>query len=164
MTMPNERTRSLRFAWEFLIELQSSDNLTDKQRSAIEQILRHYPSGAEIEQWAKDCASATDISGPMMVPEESGAIGSQDPAMPQSIPRGLTTPAERTLALLSAFAFLRVELLHADNLTDLQKREIPYVLRHFPESHEIHHWAKMYAWHASENPAFKSWLLPVPSP
>lgn len=54
MTMPKERTRSLRFGWEFLIELQSSDNLTDKQRSTIERILRHYPSGSEIKQWAKD--------------------------------------------------------------------------------------------------------------
>jgi hypothetical protein len=164
MTMPDERTRSLRFGWELLIELQDSDNLTDTQRRTVEQILRHYPSGAEIKRWAKDCAKASRILGPKMLPEGPVALRSQDATIPQTIQRGPTTPVERTLALLAAYAFFRVGLLRADNLTDLQKRQIPYVLRHFPEAYEIHHWADMEAWQATQNQAFKPWLLPVPAP
>lgn len=162
MTMPKERTRSLRFGWEFLIELQSSDNLTDKQRSTIEHILRHYPSGSEIKQWAKDCAGANEMFDPKILPEDLEAFRSQNPAIPDAIPRGPTTPAERTVALLSAFQLFQFGLLDAGNLTDIQKRQIPFVLRHFPKVHEINQWAKMDAWLASENPAFKSWLVAVP--
>jgi hypothetical protein len=159
--MPDERTRSLRFGWEFLLELQASDNLTQEQRSTIEQILRHYPSGSEIKRWAKDCAKGSGILGPKMLPEGPVAIRSQDATIPQTIRRGSTTPVERTLALLAAYSFFRIELLRADNLTVLQKRQIPFVLRHFPESYEIHHWANMDAWQASQSPAFKPWLLPI---
>src|SRR5665811_542187 len=84
MTMPRERTQSLRFGWEFLMELQASDNLTVDQRSTIEKILLHYPTGGEIKKLAKDCAGA------MIAPEDPNVFSSRNSAIPDSIPRGPT--------------------------------------------------------------------------
>lgn len=160
MTMPRERTRSLRFGWEFLMELQASDNLTVDQRSTIEKILLHYPTGGEIKQWAKDCVGTKERFGSKMAPENPNVYSSRNPAIPDSIQRGQTTPKERTTSLRSAYEFFRFCLMGADNLVEQQKRQIPFVLRHFPESHEINLWAKMDAWEATKNPAFKQWLAP----
>lgn len=161
MTVPVERTRALRFGWEFLMELKDSDNLTDEQRSTVEGILRHYPTGGEIKQWAKDCASANpnQVFG-QLVPEKPNAFSSGNPKIPNTIPRGPTKPEQRTHALRTAYEFFRIGLLNADNLTTEQRSQIPFVLRHFPEGHEINFWAKMDARQAKENPAFKQWLAP----
>lgn len=48
MTMPSERTRALRWAGEFLRELQASDKFDPDLKRQIQVILRHYPSTAEI--------------------------------------------------------------------------------------------------------------------
>jgi hypothetical protein len=48
MTMPNERTRALIQARDFLVELSSDAALPEvAQRQAL-QLLRHYPSSREI--------------------------------------------------------------------------------------------------------------------
>lgn len=54
----------------------------------------------------------------------------------------MTMPAERTRALRTAYEFFRIGLMNADNLTAEQRRQKPYVLQHFPESHEINSWAR----------------------
>ena len=159
MTTPVERTRALRFGWEFLMELRGAANLTDEQRSTIKGILEHYPMGSEIKQWAMDGAFAKRRVG-QLEPEDPDTFGIQNPEIPDTIPRGLTTPEQRARALRTAYEFFRIGLRNADNLTDEQRRQKPYVLRHFPESHEINSWAQADAWEAKEDPAFKQWLAP----
>lgn len=115
MTMPEERARALRFGWEFLTELQASNNLTEEQRSTIADILRYYPTGGDISQWAQVRTRETM----------------------DSIRRDPTTHSLRTKALQSAYEFFRFGLMVADNLTAAQKRQIPYVLRHFPDGQVV---------------------------
>ncbi|MBT9508194.1 BPSL0761 family protein [Rhodoferax sp.] len=162
MTMPHERTRAVRYGWEYLIELQESGNITEDQRHQIESILRHYPSGGEIKFSALDCVDTEGPCGPKMSPEHA-PISSRSPLTPEFVERGTTTPSERTRALLLADQLFK-ELLSAPNLTPDQKRQIPYVLRHFPDRHEIKHWAQMDAWMKSQNPNFKPWLAPESMP
>lgn len=143
MTMPDERTRSLRFGWEFLIELRDCDSLTDDQRKTVETILLHYPSAAEIRQLAKDCelgTSETATLGLFLAPElPRRYVDPEAPVFPDDIVRGPTTPQERAQALKDAYAFFRLGLAgsKADNLPERLRRQIPYVLRHFPTGHEI---------------------------
>lgn len=65
MTMPNERTRSLIFAGEFLESLVRTDltpGVPDDIRGQARHILRHYPAKDEIEwlalQVERDCRYA----------------------------------------------------------------------------------------------------------
>lgn len=58
MTMPAERTRALRWAGEFLRELQSSEGIDPAVKREILVILRHYPSGAEIRAHAQNDPNA----------------------------------------------------------------------------------------------------------
>lgn len=165
MTMPDERTRALRFGWEFLLELRNEDSLTDAQRSTVEELLRHYPSGAEIKKWAKDSEQAQDqVSGPRMVPEPPRVkfIWDQEPIYPDTIERGPITPQQRTHALLGAYKFFRFGLSASGNssLADQLRRQIPYVLRHFPEPREIEHWARTDELAKQKDPKFKLWLMP----
>ena len=43
MTLPIERTRSLKWTREFLTELKSDEDLPDRLRRHAEMLLRHYP-------------------------------------------------------------------------------------------------------------------------
>lgn len=165
MTMPDERTRALRYGWEFLLQMRDEKNLTDEQRTTVEEILRHYPSGAEIMKWAKDCEQAQGrLWGPEMVPETSRSkfVTDQEPVFPDTIDRGPTTPQERTHALLSAYAFFRLGLSGSgnSNLTEQLRRQLPYVLRHFPEPHEIENWARLDEMAKLKDPKFMLWLMP----
>ena len=49
MTMPAERTRALRWAGEFIQELVTSGELSEKRKHEALVILRHYPTATEIE-------------------------------------------------------------------------------------------------------------------
>lgn len=53
MTMPHERTRSLRWAGEFLEEVLRSDTCSEELKRQANVILRHYPDSAEIAHQAK---------------------------------------------------------------------------------------------------------------
>lgn len=53
MTMPNERTRALRWAGEFLKEISQSADCPEAFRLEARKILRHYPSPADIAHQAK---------------------------------------------------------------------------------------------------------------
>lgn len=163
MTMADERTRALRFGWEFLLEMRDSDCLTDEQRASVAQILRHYPSGAEIKQWALEYAQVDHQSmfhGPDLAPEEPRTRYPDEPVFAQSIERGPTMPQERTIALRQAFELFRFGLSGGANLTDKLRRQIPYVLRHFPDSREIEYWSRSDERRASMDVAFRTWLLP----
>lgn len=149
MTMPYERTRALRFGWEFLLELRDSDYLTGEQRVTVENILRHYPSGAEIKQWARECVQSEEHSmflGPDLAPEdEEPGVGVQYPgtlASSAKFARGPTTPKERAHALWLASEFFRFGLAGSknDNLPENLRRQIPFVLRHFPTSADVVRW------------------------
>lgn len=61
MTMPNERTRALRWAGEFLQELQAVEGLDPQLKRQAVAILRHYPTKSEIEHWA--ICSEKDVVG-----------------------------------------------------------------------------------------------------
>ncbi len=167
MTMPDERTRSLRFGWEFLIELRDCDSLTDDQRKTVEEILLDYPSTAEIRQWAKDCELETPekaITGPFLAPEEPRPyVDSGEPAFPDDLERGPTTPQERAQALKDAQALFRQGLAGSkkDNLPERLRAQIPYVLRHFPTHHEINGWAAIEAREKRLNPRYKQWSAPT---
>jgi hypothetical protein len=50
MTMPQERTRALRYGGELLIELDTANNLNAVQRDAVTAILESYPTADEIAQ------------------------------------------------------------------------------------------------------------------
>jgi len=165
MTMPDERTRALRFGWEFLLELREEPNLTDEQRGTVAEILRHYPCAAEIKAWAKDCEQTRDpLFGAQMAPEEPqpGCFDRGVLAVAQTIQRGATTPQQRTLALCRAYAFFRFGLSGSgrNHLPERLRRQIPYVLRHFPDNHEIQSWALSDAYVGRMNPGFRQWLMP----
>jgi hypothetical protein len=70
MTMPNERTRALRWAGEFLREVSTSHEVSDVLKKEAVVILRHYPSALEIKHQAQYSADKTDIVGSWLEPEE----------------------------------------------------------------------------------------------
>jgi len=136
MTMPQERTRALRYGGELLIELDAANNLNASLRSEVKTILESYPTADEIEKWALDCVEPAAIFGPMLAPESD-----RKPA-PASLNRGSTAPRDHTQALQQAHIFFR-KLAHAENLTADQHRSTEVVLRHFPAGYEIAQLARL---------------------
>lgn len=61
MTMPSERTRALRWAGEFLDEIQKSADCSDEFRRQSEIILQHYPSANEIAAEALACSEVDPL-------------------------------------------------------------------------------------------------------
>jgi hypothetical protein len=51
MTMPNERTRALRFGHETLLEASVLPTLEPDRRAAALQLLQTYPDSATVRQW-----------------------------------------------------------------------------------------------------------------
>ncbi|MBH2018489.1 MAG: hypothetical protein I8H91_02770 [Burkholderiales bacterium] len=70
MTMPNERTRALRWAGEFLREAKRHEGLPEELRKQIPFILRHYPSALDIEHQARHGDDVSGIGGRWLGPEE----------------------------------------------------------------------------------------------
>ena len=167
MTLAGERTRALRFGWEFLLELRDSDCLSGSQRASVERILRHYPSGAEIRQWALECVQTADQSmfrEPELAPEEPRTRYPHERVFAASIERAATTPQERARALRQAYEFFRFGLNGGANLTDKLNNQVPYVLRHFPDIRELENWARIEEHNSRQDSTFRAWLLPwVPS-
>lgn len=135
MTTPVERTRAIRFGWEYLNELLAANNITTEQRSRVERILRHYPSPIEIEAWASECTKSTTWFGPQLMPEGSRPMDPKASCVAVRSEHAPASPIERNQAVLDAYLFFRIELqMRAKNLTNEQRRQLPYVLRHFPET------------------------------
>lgn len=141
MTLPIERTRALRLAWEFLWTLWSAGNLTAAQHYKIGLILAHYPTPAEVSAWAQSSATNTDqFPGPVAwldpgppVPETLwGTSGA-----PNSVVRAPVTPDQHIQALLIASVFLNEDLRGMPNLTPEQHRARNSICRHFPQKDEV---------------------------
>lgn len=169
MTMPVERTRALRFGWEFLLDLRDSNCISDRQRTTVNLILRHYPCASEIQTWARECAQisgesvfgAADLA-PEELPSTRDAYGAK---FSDGFERAPTSPQERTRALCLAADFFRSGLRGADKdaLTDDLRRQIPYVLRYFPTTADVVRWAKGYEHCMRKAACGQVWLLPAGS-
>ena len=97
---------------------------------------------------------------PELAPEEPKTPYPHQPVFVQSIERGATTPQERARALRQACELFRFGLSGGANLTEKLRRQIPYVLRHFPDISELEHWARADEHRAKRDPALRVWLLP----
>lgn len=78
MTMPSERTRSLLFARELLVELANSEQsstLPDEVRRQAQVVLRHYPSNTEIEWLARQVER--ECRYPLLAPDATEGDGSR---------------------------------------------------------------------------------------
>ncbi len=167
MTMPMERTRALRFGWEFLQELQAADNLTEQQQLAVKRILRHFPSAAEIKTWAASFqATPHDFPVPWLLPEDVETASSGSNSGPETVERGDASPGERMQSLLAAFEFFKFELQgNGANLNVEQRRQLQFVLRHFPRPSQIEAWANVEARLQKTTSGRRVWLgLPPPNP
>lgn len=54
MTMPDERSRALRFAGEILREMQSRPDVPEDLRQRAQFTLRHYPDPLDLNQMIQD--------------------------------------------------------------------------------------------------------------
>lgn len=70
MTMPDERTRALRWVGEFLREVRGHEGLPEELRRQIPVILRHYPSSSEIAHQAEYGDDPSGIGGRWLGPEK----------------------------------------------------------------------------------------------
>lgn len=73
MTTPDERTRALRWAWEFLFEIQSKPDAEPELRRQANAILRHYPTPDQIRAMAR--SSRLDEGMPWLTPEIAAPDG-----------------------------------------------------------------------------------------
>jgi hypothetical protein len=159
MTMPNERTRSLRFGLEFLKELRASPGLDKALLCQVDAILQHYPSANEIKAWA-----AMDAAQSAKDTRIDQHLAPEDPQPDAQIDddgsaRTAASPLERTRALKLAWC-LFMDLRFEADLPEFLKQQIPYVLRHFLDARGIDHWAKMDAWESAQDAPFTAWLAP----
>jgi len=129
--MPHERTRALRWGWELLLELQSSDSLTPQQRIEVDQLLLHFPSALDIKRWAA-IDDPSRLRNELGVEDENG----EDVNVPQIIDRPFVTVEHHVHAISKARLFFRT-LLDAGNLPGSGRRQVPFVLRHYPEPYNM---------------------------
>jgi hypothetical protein len=131
MTMPIERTRALRWMWEFLVELKNESNLPLQAVSQIESILEHFPTPAQIQDLARqDSANPKSLFGPDLEPEVD--LPSSEGLELTHVHNGASTHEQRINAMKSAHDFVRITLSELGCLTDQQKRTKAAVLRHYP--------------------------------
>lgn len=147
MTLPIERTRAVRWGWEFLWELRSAGELTTGQERSVEQILAHYPTPMEISVWAQSSPAGTRHGlgavrwlepEPYIQEPLGGASGA-----PNSLNRPQVTQAQRMQALSTASEFMHRHLRGAPNLTAAQHRARILVCRHFPLAVELEAMARI---------------------
>ena len=132
MTMPIERTRSLRWMLEFLVELESASNIPQIAVLQVESIREHFPTPAQIQDWARqDTANPNANFGPNLEPEVDLPLDVVN-ALPQA-GNGASTHEQRIKAMKSAHDLVRITLSELGCLTDQQKRTKAAVLRHYPD-------------------------------
>ncbi|MDO8651660.1 MAG: BPSL0761 family protein [Undibacterium sp.] len=72
MTMPDERTRALRWAGEFLLKVQFGEEFSAEIKREVKFILRHYPRDFEIKDQARfDASRSTSVWEQWLGPEDS---------------------------------------------------------------------------------------------
>ena len=165
MTLPLERTRSLMFGFEFLAELYMADNLMPEQRHTLDDILSAYPTPEEITRWAQYCMAQVD---PLGICEPDLSLEGEHYQI--RLPEGFTMwerptiePWKRAKALFVMDEFLR-QLWRAKNLTDEQRRSIPFVQRHYLERWRLEAMAQRCEKRLQQDPTLKVWVLPQPRP
>jgi hypothetical protein len=72
MTMPDERTRALRWAGELLREVAASTQVPEELRREARAVLRHYPTASAIAQIARLMPTVADMP-PWLAPEDDGS-------------------------------------------------------------------------------------------
>ena len=71
MTMPDERSRALRFAGEILQEMLTRDDVPEDLKQQARVTLRHYPDRMQLEAMIMAMAQANDGLGPpWLMPEQ----------------------------------------------------------------------------------------------
>lgn len=72
MTMPDERSRALRFAREILREMPTRDDVPEDLKRQARVTLRHYPDRLQLSLMIMVMAQANDDLGPpLLLPEAS---------------------------------------------------------------------------------------------
>lgn len=147
MTLPIERTRALRWGWEFLWEMRSACDLTTGQHQTVEQILAHYPTATDISAWAQLSPAGTrhssgDVRWLEPEPHNLEPLGGPSGA-PNSLDRHHVTSVQRMQALSTASEFMHRDLRGAPNLTSAQHRMRILVCRHFPLAVELEAMARI---------------------
>jgi hypothetical protein len=72
MTMPSERTRALRWAYEFLREIRTRQDVPPDLKQQALGILRHYPEPDDIRSQAQwEASGLVSNLGPWLAPEDS---------------------------------------------------------------------------------------------
>ena len=74
MTMPDERSRALRFAGEILREMLTRDDVPEDLKRQARVTLRHYPDRMQLEAMIMAMAPANDGLGPpWLLPEQASS-------------------------------------------------------------------------------------------
>lgn len=74
MTMPEERTRALRFAGEILREMLTRDDVREDLKSQARATLRHYPDRMQLQAMIMAMSQANDGLGPPWLLPETDAV------------------------------------------------------------------------------------------
>lgn len=75
MTMPDERSRALRFAGEVLREMLSRDDVPADLKLQARSTLRHYPTEQQLKWMVRDLSMAPGRSGQYWFAEEEPPPG-----------------------------------------------------------------------------------------
>ena len=74
MTMPDERSRALRFAGEILREMLTWDDVPEDLKRQARVTLRHYPDRLQLSLMIMVMAQANDDLGPpLLLPEQASS-------------------------------------------------------------------------------------------
>ena len=74
MTMPDERSRALRFAGEILREMLTRDDVPEDLKRQARVTLRHYPDRLQLSLMIMVMAQANDDLGPpLLLPEQASS-------------------------------------------------------------------------------------------
>ena len=171
MTMPLERTRSLRWMWEYLVELHSKLNVVSEATTAsvrevtetIESILRHYPTPQEIADWARgeeklETRSQRPFGDEAFLEPEPRTDAGDSTATENVWKRGATSPAQRGVAMAQAYELVRFGLSGKVFLSKRIKTQKMYVLRHYPDAQTMTAWILCERSRLREVPGYVGWL------
>jgi hypothetical protein len=92
MTMPNERTRSLRWGYEVLEEIRADDLVGTNDRTKAAELLCNYPTPAMLSEWIRSDVSFIPAKAALAI-EETGELMRiiwRSPACSAALRRSLT--------------------------------------------------------------------------
>lgn len=128
MTMAFERTRAMRWMWEFLYVNKDAQNIKEPDRQKLQAVFRHFPSYADVKRWA----TLEQVKPGFLVflaPEDPELLKRQDKGIPDFVDRGPSTAIEIAQAIEESYDLLRFGNIEWNTE---QRNQIEYVLRHFP--------------------------------